>query len=367
MQQHTATHAFQRPKFCPTRNRAFAKQLKQEVNEYFQSTGKKKTGESAFFIKVPVVFALYLAPYFVLLFLPVNVVTGWLLCMCMGLGMAAIGLVVMHDANHHNATDIKWLNKALSYSMTLLGGSPVLWRIQHNVLHHTYTNIAHHDEDLHAISLLRFTPCTPHRKAHQFQHLYAAIFYSLLTINWAGYDDYLQLKRYRNKGLLTSQKANYTQEVFGITFTKLFYFGYLIAAPMLFTDFAWWQVLLGFLTMHLTAGLLLSLIFQSAHVTDTAKFLAEDNRSIEQNWLVHQLETTRNFGINSAWFTWITGGLNHQIEHHLFPNVSHVHYAAISPIVKRVAAEFAIPYQESTSFYTAVKSHFSFLKQLGKE
>jgi len=357
---------FTPPKFIGNNNKAFANALKTAVNNYFLKGEIKKSGGSKFLLKIPVVFSIYLVPYFIILFSNPTTQGAWLLCLLMGIGMSCIGLVVMHDANHHNATSHTWLNKLLTYSMTILGGSPVLWRIQHNVLHHTYTNIEHFDEDLDAIGLLRFSPNSKHKSVHRFQHIYAWFFYSLLTLNWAGHDDYIQLKRYAKMDLLKGQKTTYWKEVGGITLTKISYFSYLIVIPLLLTDFSWWQILIGFVSMHMVAGLILSLIFQAAHVTDTSEFLPKTNLEIEENWLVHQLKTSKNFGVKSKWFTWIIGGLNHQIEHHLFPNVSHVHYGALSSIVKTVASEHNIAYYETKTFAGAVKEHFSFLKLLGK-
>ena len=357
---------FTPPRFVGNNNKAFATALKTAVNNYFVNQHIKKSGGTKFLLKIPVVFGLYLTPYFFILLSNPTTLVAWILCILMGLGMASIGLVVMHDANHHNATNNPKLNKLLTYSMTILGGSPVLWRIQHNVLHHTYTNIEHYDEDLDAIGLLRFSPNSKYKPVHRFQHIYAWFFYSLLTINWAGHDDYIQLKRYAKMDLLKGQKTNYWKEVGGITLTKLLYFSYLIGLPLLFTEFTWWQVLLGFLSMHMVAGLILSLIFQAAHVTDTSEFLPKTNLEIEENWLVHQLKTSKNFGVKSKWFTWIIGGLNHQIEHHLFPNISHVHYSAIAGIVKEVAAEHKVSYFETKTFFGAVKEHFTFLRSLGK-
>lgn len=354
------------PKFKNSLNKDFADQLKLEVNEYFSASGKSKSGGIRFLIKVPVVFGIFFIPYFFILFGGLSLWMNFLLALVMGCGIATIGLVVMHDANHKNASSHHWLNRILMYSMSFLGGSPVLWRIQHNVLHHTYTNIEHHDEDIHTISLLRFSPHTPLKRIHRFQHLYACFFYSLLTLSWAGHDDFLQLKRYRDKNLLQSQKAKYKQEVWGIFFTKVVYYSYIVLIPFLVTDMHWWQIAIGFVSLHVVAGLFLSLIFQAAHVNPDSQF--DDGKAllIEENWLVYQLNNTKNFGVRSRWFTWIVGGLNHQIEHHLFPNVSHVHYPKLATIVKRVANTHQIPYYESRTLFGAIKDHFVFLKELGR-
>ncbi len=363
---NTQESEFFRPKFSNNQNKAFAQALKKEVNDYFTANAIPKHGGNKFLVKLPVMFALYLAPFVCILLGEFSFAVNLCLWTLMGFGMAAIGLAIMHDANHKNACKNQGLNKLLSYSISFLGGSPVLWRIQHNVLHHTYTNIEQLDEDLSAIGLLRFSPNDKLKKVHKYQHWYAWLFYSLLTINWAGHDDYLQLKRYRDMGLLSSQKTTYIKEVWGITLTKLLYYGYLIALPIAVTPFAWWQIVIGFVLMHMVAGLLLSVIFQSAHVTTSSYFPKNNELVVEENWFVHQLKTTKNFAMKCRPLTWFIGGLNHQIEHHLFPNISHVHYAKLAPIVKQVATAHNVPYYESRTFFGAVKDHYLFLKQLGK-
>ena len=362
----TTESSFTAPRFSNEKNKAFAQDLKTAINTYFETQQIKRSGGIKFLLKIPVVLAIYLIPYSLILFGNYALYTQWFFALIMGIGIATIGLVVMHDANHKNATSNYSLNKFLTYSMSFLGGSPVLWRIQHNVLHHTYTNIEGCDEDLDAISLLRFSPNSAHKKIHRFQHIYAWFFYSLLTISWAGHDDYIQLKRYNKMGLLKSQNTTYTKEVWGITLTKLSYFGYLVIIPIIFTNLHWWQVIIGFVSMHLVAGLLLSLIFQAAHVTPTAEFLDKTHIEIEENNLVHQLQTTKNFAMKSRWFTWIVGGLNYQVEHHLFPHISHVHYRKLAPIVQQITTKHNIPYQQAKTFSLAVKAHFIFLKKLGK-
>ncbi len=354
------------PKFDNSKNKAFADDLKKEVNNYFTLNNINKSGGFRFMIKIPVVFGIFFVPYLLVLSGILPMWANWLMALVMGCGIASIGLVVMHDANHKNASSHNWLNRMLTYTMSFLGGSPVLWRIQHNVLHHTYTNIEHFDEDILTIPLLRFSPHSELKKVHRFQDLYAWFFYSLLTFSWAGHDDFIQLVRYNKRNLLQSQKTNFTKELWGIIFTKMFYYSYLIVIPLLVTDLHWWQILIGYMSLHIVAGLALSLIFQAAHVNEEAQYEDGSALLIEENWLVHQLNNTRNFAVRSRWFTWIVGGLNHQVEHHLFPNISHVHYPRISRIIKKVARRHDIPYYEAGSLFTAVRDHFLFLRQLGR-
>ena len=132
-------------------------------------------------------------------------------------------------------------------------------------------------------------------------------------------------------------------------------------------DIYWWKVILGFVVMHYTAGLILSLVFQLAHVIGEADMPLPDQKTgnLKNSWVVHQLKTTVNFSTKNRIVNWFTGGLNHQIEHHIFPNISHIHYTKISEIVKKTAKEFNLPYNEYKTTRSALLSHFKFLKKMG--
>jgi linoleoyl-CoA desaturase len=152
-----------------------------------------------------------------------------------------------------------------------------------------------------------------------------------------------------------------------LVISKLVYIAIWIIIPLVFFDLAWWKVLLGFFIMHYTAGLILSVVFQLAHVMDEAEMpLPEKDGTMKNTWAIHQLKTTVNFGAKSKIINWFTGGLNHQVEHHIFPNISHVHYGKISEIVKNTAKEFNLPYNEYKTTRKAVIAHFKFLKEMGQ-
>ena len=166
--------------------------------------------------------------------------------------------------------------------------------------------------------------------------------------------------------MVKAQKSNGWKEWFILVTSKLFYVGYVFVLPLILTNLLWWQILIGLIAMHYIAGFILAIIFQPAHVIEGTEFpLPDENRTLENNWAVHQLMTTTNFGNKSKWFTWYVGGLNFQIEHHLFPNVCHVHYHKIASIVKATAHEFGLPYKSSRTFLTAIAAHARLLKQLG--
>ncbi|MBS1643700.1 MAG: acyl-CoA desaturase [Bacteroidetes bacterium] len=320
--------------------------------------------------KTVAMIAIYLVPFGIILsgYGAVNLAIYLLLWVLMGLGMVGIGTSVMHDSNHGAYSKNKTVNKMLGAIIVLVGGYHVTWRIQHNILHHTYTNIEGLDGDIDAGVLLRFSPHSKHYKMHRFQHLYAWFLYGLLTVQWATIKDYLAVIDYNKKDLLKKEKRSLARAIWEITGWKILYYSIFLVLPILFSGVAWGWVVLGFFLMHFFAGLALSCIFQLAHVMEDAEFPQPlDNNKMQNNWAVHQVLNTINFSPRSKIMSWFIGGLNYQIEHHLFPHICHVHYPELSKIVKRTATKWGIPYQEEKTFLSALIEHGKMLKKLGKK
>lgn len=344
----------------------FFKTLNSRVNSYFKDNNIKKTGNWKLYLKTVIMFAIFLTPYFLILTIDMNQWIQLLLTIVIGIGMAGVGMNVMHDGNHGSYSTKKWVNNLMGGSIYILAGNVYNWKVQHNVLHHTYTNIEGHDEDLEAGRVLRFSKHAKWFKHHKFQHFYSIFLYGLLTINWAITTDFQQMKRYLKRKLSAGAFPNPVKEWSTLVITKILYFSIWIIVPLVFLDLAWWKVLIGFFAMHYTAGVILSLVFQLAHVVEDAEMpLPNDENYIDHTNKIHQFLTTTNFATKNKLANWFTGGLNHQIEHHVFPNISHVHYTKISKIVKETANEFNIPYYEYKTTRKAIISHFRYLKQMG--
>ncbi len=345
----------------------FVKALRKRVDAYFKENRLPKTGGIRAKIKAVFMLLTYTVPYFLMLF---GVVTNsWALLglsLLMGLGMAGIGLSVMHDANHGSFSSKSWLNKFAGFSLNFLGGNVNNWKAQHNIMHHSFTNIEGYDEDINPGSVLRFSPHAEKKKFHKYQYLYAWFMYGLMTLSWTFAKDFSDVKRYSDMGLLKQLKTNFKKEMTLIIVTRFVYFIYIIVLPLIFMDIAWWQLIIGFLSIHFVAGLTLALIFQLAHVMEETEYPTPRDGTVLNQWAVHQLQTTLNFANNKRVFSWLVGGLNFQVEHHLFPNISHVHYRKIAPIVKKTAQEFNLPYNSQNSFFKALASHTRTLYNLGR-
>ncbi|MBY0433412.1 MAG: acyl-CoA desaturase [Cyclobacteriaceae bacterium] len=343
--------------------------LSQRVNYYFKSNQISRTANSEMVIKTIFMLLLYFVPYAISISGLVTTFPLYLLvCLVMGLGIAGIGLSIMHDANHGSYSNKPWVNDLLGYSLNVVGGNAFNWKIQHNVLHHTYTNVFDVDEDISPRGALRMAPESPWKSFHRFQFAYAWLLYGLLTLVWVFGKDFGRLVKYQREGLVKKQRANIYTEWAVLIATKAAYFFYTLALPMMLLPFAWWQILVGFLAMHYVAGFILAIVFQPAHVIDgTAYFQPDANGNLENNWAVHQLLTTTNFAHRNKILSWYVGGLNFQVEHHLFPNVCHVHYRHLSSIVRDTAREFGLPYKMKETFWDAMVAHTKLLKQLGTD
>lgn len=349
-----------RPEFFSTLNK--------RVNDYFKLNGISRHANSEMIVKTIFMFCLYFIPYGFIV--SGSFLNPWLLlglCVLMGLGKAGIGLSIMHDACHGSYSSKPWVNTVVGYALNLIGGNAFNWKVQHNVLHHTYTNVHDADEDISPRGVLRMSPQSDWKPLHQFQHIYAWVLYGLLTFVWIVFKDYGRLIRYTKEGLVDKMKANIYREWAILVFSKLVYLFYIAVIPFLVLPFAWYWIFVGFFVMHFISGFILAMIFQPAHVVDGTEYPEPDpNGKLENSWAIHQLKTTTNFAQRSKIFSWYVGGLNLQVEHHLFPNICHVHYRKIAHIVKNTAEEFGLPYKSYDTFSGAIVGHAKLLKELGK-
>jgi linoleoyl-CoA desaturase len=352
------------PKFA-TVSRSFHTELKKRVNQYFKQTGKESTGTFELYLK-----AVILASSFVFLYIHLVFFTPvpWLAlveCGVLGLVVAGIGFNVMHDGGHGSFSQHKWLNTLAAFSLNILGGSSFMWNVKHNIIHHAYTNIDGVDDDIDIQPWMRMSSTQPRYKMHRYQHVYFWLLYSLLYILWIFILDY---SKYFGKRIgitpLKKMKASDHFVFWGFKVLNLFLY---VALPIITVGFSAW--LAGFLVFSVITGLVISIVFQLAHTVEHTHFPMPDETTgkLDDEWAVHQLKTTANFAPRSKIVNWYVGGLNFQVEHHLFPKISHVHYPEINKIVKSTCAEFNVIYIEYPRLSQAIMSHVNFLKEMGRK
>jgi linoleoyl-CoA desaturase len=350
------------PKFAATRS--FHTELRTRINQYFDESGKRMTGDFRIVLKAVILISAMVALYTHLVFFTPAI--GWALAECVLLGcvISAIGFNVMHDGAHGSFSNYPWLNTVASFTLNVLGGSSYMWNAKHNLIHHTYTNIDGHDDDIDIRPFMRMTPEQPRYRLHRFQHLYFWFLYCMLYISWIFVMDYQKyFSRQIGAAALKPMTTNDHLVFWGFKALNLVLY---VALPIYMLGFLPW--LTGFLVSTAVAGFVLSIVFQLAHTVEQAAFPIPHpvTSKLEDEWAVHQVRTTANFAINNPVVSWLVGGLNFQIEHHLFPKISHVHYPAISKIVQQVCEEFNVKYNNYARTRTAVVSHVAFLRQMGQ-
>jgi len=356
-------------KFASKGTDSFYDTIKHRVEDYFKSNDISKRANLSMKLKTAFMLALYAVPYLAIISGYTSsplwlFYTMWLL---MGFGIVGIGTSVMHDSNHGSYSDNKQLNNVLGGVLNILGGYARTWKIQHNILHHTYTNLDGLDEDIEAGKLLRMSPNAPYYKFHRFQYLYAWLLYAIMNLFWVTVKDFRQIIRYDKEGLLQKERISRRGAITELALFKVFYVAYILVLPICISGVSWYHVLGGFVLMQMIAGFGLACIFQPAHVISSSTFpTPSETGKMEDSWAIHQLLNTTNFSPKSRITSWFIGGLNYQIEHHLFPHICHIHYPKISLIVAEAAREHALPYNVQPTFAHALLQHAKMLKSLGR-
>lgn len=353
------------PKYTPEINRAFSRSLIKKVNTYFRENQLDRKANNMMVWKSIMAFSFYSGVYLLIMSntfssLPLLFILWGLL----GLGQAFIGMVIMHDTIHNSYSQKKWVRMLLEVPIILIGVDSKIWRIEHNLIHHNNTNVEHVDQDINPRMVFRFSKNQPLRWFHRFQSIYSSFIYCFLIVEWVTFKDFLKLWKYRKEKYLKSSNE-FIISLLGIVIKKAIFFLVFLIVPLYRLEFSNMEVVLMFSTMLFTAGLYMTVVFQLAHVVPETLFFTQ-NGNQNKTWHIRQLLTTSNFGMNDKVLTFLVGGLNFQIEHHLFPDVCHIHFPKIAPIVQETAAEFGLPYQKQCTFAKAVQSHYQHLRELGK-
>lgn len=352
-------------RFAPA-DTSFFSILRQRVESYFTENKIDSAGNMELHLKTGILTTLFLITYSLIAFVSTGIVVHFLLWAFMGCLLAAIGFNIMHDGSHSSYSKNTLLNKIMAYSLNFMGGNAQFWNQKHVVNHHTFTNVEGYDDDIDLRPLLRLHKDQRWMKIHKHQHQYAIPLYGLTYVFWIWFREY---KKYFSGKIAinTPLKPFKIKDHINFWGWKAIHIGVFLVVPGLMFGFA--QAIAGYLIMSFVTGILLAIVFQLAHIVEDTEFVApmDSNSKIENQWAVHQINTTANFATDNKLVNWLLGGLNFQVEHHLFPKVSHVHYPKIHTIVKETCAEFNLQYQEFPTIGSALKSHLKHLKTIGNE
>ncbi|HLI91985.1 MAG TPA: acyl-CoA desaturase [Puia sp.] len=352
------------PKFS-SGPQSFHTELKKRISNYFEEVGKAKTGDYHLFLKAVILMVGFVFIYIHLVFFTPAAFWAILESVLLGGLVAAIGFNVMHDGAHGSFSKYKWVNSLAAFSLNILGGNSFMWNMKHNVVHHSYTNVEGVDDDIDIQPWMRMSEAQKRYRLHRYQHLYFWVLYSVLYIFWIFVLDYQ--KYFSNKiGTMPLKKMSLGDHFVFWGF-KVFHAFLFIFLPIY--RLGWYDWLVSFSIFTMVAGFVLSMVFQLAHTVQATAFPKADEATgkMEDEWAIHQLRTTANFATRNPVVSWLVGGLNFQIEHHLFPKISHVHYPAISKIIRQACQEYGLVYIEFPRVRYAVASHVAFLRQMGRK
>ncbi len=351
------------PKFSNVPH-SFHSELKRRISEYFEEVGQSTYGNYQLFLKAVILMISFVLVYTHLVFFTPNVFFSIIECIILGGVAAAIGFNVMHDGAHGSFSSNKLVNRFAAFSLNILGGNSFMWNVKHNIIHHAFTNVDGVDDDIDIQPWMRMSQTQKKYKLHKYQHIYFWLLYSLLYLFWIFVLDYQKYFKSRI-GSMELKKMSLSDHLVFWGF-KLFHAFLFIGLPIYMLGFTSWVI--GFLIFTSFAGLVLSLVFQLAHTVEHTAFPLPDEVTgrMENEWAVHQIKTTANFATQNKIICWLVGGLNFQIEHHLFPKISHIHYPKISKIIREACNEYGIEYIEYPKMRYAVASHVAFLKQMGR-
>ncbi len=347
-------------------NPLFFTDLKKSIDHYFLSNKLKKTGDYRLHLKTVILISSAVSMYLLLIFKFQLLSSSFavLLSAVLGFTLACIGFNVMHDACHGSYSSRKWVNELLGYTLNALGGNAFIWKFKHNIIHHTYTNVDGIDDDIAKSPLMRQCQSQKWVPAHRFQHIYVVLVYAISSFAWVAMMDFN--KYFKGKVYTTAlQKMSIKDHVI-FWVSKLLYVLFYVMIPIQFAGVGNWAI--GFTIMHLSMGFTLAIVFQLAHVVEDIDFVkvGDDPVMIENEWAIHQVKTTADFSPDNPVVSWFVGGLNYQIEHHLFPRISHIHYPAISKIVRQKCKEHQLAYHCNDTLFGAIGSHFRMMKMLGQ-
>lgn len=345
-------------------NAEFQRALRQRVDSYFQFTGRAERDCPQMYLKTACILGWTAASYLALVFLAETWWQALPLAISLGLSMAAVGFNIQHDGSHHAYSAHRWVNRLMAMSLDLLGGSSYVWARKHNVVHHSFANITGHDDDINIGYFGRLSPHQQRLRMHRLQHFYLWILYGFLPIKWQLYDDFRDVITGRIGGQPFARPCGRDLVIF--IAGKLLFLSLAFVIPLRLHPII--DVLVLYVAASFAQGVLLSVVFQLAHCAEEAAFPLPrpDTGRMESAWAVHQVESTVDFARNSRLLSWIIGGLNFQIEHHLFPRICHLHYRALSHLVEQTCREFGVKYAAHETLAAALTSHFRWLRRMGR-
>jgi len=299
-----------------------------------------------------------------------------LMGMCQGMPLTGW----MHDASHSSiGHSERWWWGVGRFALDYFSGSSMIsWRNQHVIGHHIYTNVMGSDPDL-PVSLTsdprRLVEQQAWASVYRWQHIYLPPLYGILGLK-SRVQDFTEVFSQLTNGPIRVNPIS-VQDYLRLISSKATWAFYRIVVPYVFLNVVSGASLVWlFFTTEFTTGYWLAFNFQVSHISDDADFLFADMKKretgkcpavFEQEWAAAQIKTTVDYGHGSPLAAYLSGALNYQTIHHLFPSVSQYHYPAVTPIIMEVAKKHGLEFNVYDNFYDAFSGHIKHLRNLGLE
>ena len=343
----------------------FVKALRKNIYGYFKDNNISKHANMEMNIKMVLAFVFWFGVY-ALIISDVLSSNLWLLFgawSLLGFANIFIAFAIAHDAIHDAISSKPWVNKLLARSMDFVGGNSYLLRQMHGE-HHKWVNIHEIDVTLETHGLFRFTPHEPWKPMHRFQHFYVPFLYSLAQFHWVTFKDFKWF--FEESHIGNEKNIKHPPKEYAVLFiSKLLYHGLTLILPLIFLSVSWWIIVIGWFSIHILSGVTFALIFQCTHIySGTTYPWPDDDGNIENNYAIHVIDTTKDFSRKNRIGSWLMGSINIHVVHHIFPDVCHVHYPKLTPILKKTCEEYGLEYKEFDTFAEAFAAHIGMLKHL---
>jgi linoleoyl-CoA desaturase len=319
-------------------------------------------GTPSLWLKTVLILSAYAAVYAALVWAAAAWWQAVPLAILLGIIAALIGFNIQHDGGHQAYGRRAWQNRLAAATLDLIGASSYLWQWKHAVFHHGFTNVPGQDTDIDVGRVLRLEPGQPLLAHHRWQHLYIWLLYGLMAPRWQLYDDFREVLTGRIGPHSVPRPKGRELTIF--IAGKVIFITLIFGIPLCFHP--WWEVVLLYGLSAYSLGFTLSIVFQLAHNTGLVEFPQDQAGRLDRSWAEHQLATTADFSPRSPVLTWFLGGLNFQIEHHLFPHISHVHYPALAPIVAATCRTHDLTYRTHHTFIAGLAAHYAWLRAMGR-
>ena len=347
---------------------ALGRQLADRVGAVLAAPGVLADAHRRLQRKAVAVASWYLGSYLAVLAAPAP---GWgaLACVSLGLSMAAVGFNIQHDANHNalfatgGVRRLTSANRLAGHAINAIGGDADRWIGGHVRRHHSAPNVVGRDDDIDLAPFGRLAPSQTWRPWHRYQHLYLWPLYSVTAVAILVGDVTATLGESRTGD--RHQRRPTVGAYVALLGSKAAFLAVLVGGPLLVHT--GWSVLLGAVAVTAVAGVLLGVVFQLAHAVEEADFRQADAPAAG-GWHAWQIQATVDFchgrGPTARAVTWFLGGLNYQIEHHLFPSVPHTAYPVMAPVVAEVCAANGLRHRVQPTLRGAIRSHHRHLRAL---